>query len=280
MAIKSTAEEKTAHHGPVRIQIRDAAGGRIAALHAPGKAGIDEVVWNLSYDPPVRLDPPLGKSGPHARGSGPSVVPGIYTATVHAGQYEQKVTLQVRPDPRHSVPLATYRADTEAGLAARSELSAVNCLLDHVTAMRRALGAVLARGRSDGAWARRHAALIKQGERLEKRLADYQDALWNPHTQHLAEEDFLRHFSHLHRRVETLYEMATDLWGEKPRAQLKALIGAARARIEQLLVRYDGQVLGRVKAWNSAAYAAGVSTLPTGRALVLRSPPPLPPAGS
>ncbi len=278
--IRPTAAEKAAHHGPVRIEIRDAAGTRVATLHAPGKAGIDEVVWNLSYDPPARLDPPLGKSGPHARGSGPSVVPGTYTATVRAGQYEQKVSLQVQPDPRYPVPPATYRADTEAGLAARSELSAVNRLLDHLAAMRKALGAVLARGRGDAAWSRRHAALIKQGETLEKQLAGYQDALWNPHTQHLAEEDFLRHFSHLHRRVETLYEMAAGLWGERPRAQLEALIGADRAQIKRLLARYDGQVLSRVKAWNSAAYAAGVSTLPTGMAVTLRSPPPVPPAGS
>ena len=277
-AIQPTAAEKAAHHGPVRIEIRAAGGARIATLHAPGKAGIDEAVWNLAYNPPARLDPPLGKSGPHARGSGPPVVPGTYTATVHAGKLTQKVVLQVRPDPRYPVPVAIYRADTAAGLAARSELSALNRLLDHLAAMRKALGAVLARGR-EGAWARGHGALLKQGEMLERQLAGYQDALWNPHTQHLAGEDFLRHFSHLHRRVETLYVMAAGLWGEKPRAQLEALIGADRAQIERLLMRYDRQVLRRVRAWNSAAYAEGVSTLPTGRAVTLRGPPPLPPAG-
>ena len=275
-AIKPTPAAKAAHHGPVRIVIRDAAGTRVATLHGPGKPGINAVEWELTYDPPARLNPPLGKSGPHARGSGPSVVPGTYTATVYAGSETQQVKLQARPDPRYSIPMAIYRADSQAGLAARSELSAVNRLLDHVAAMRTALGAALARGRADAAWAKRHAALIAQGKALEKVLADYENALWNPHTQHHAEEDFLRHFSRLHQHVAAMYDFASGLWGSKPNAQLRALITSDHAQIEQLLSHYNAQVVKDVKAWNAAAYAAGVSTLPTGGPVRLRNPPPLP----
>ncbi len=274
-AIKPTPAQKAAHHGPVRIQIRDAAGTLITTLHAPGKAGINEVVWNLRYRGPAKLDPPLGKAGPHARGFGPAAVPGDYTATLNAGGHTQQVTLQVQPDPRYTVPPATYRADTEAGLAVRSELSAINRLLDHVAAMRKSLGAVLARSRTDSTWAQRHAALITQAKALDKQLGDYQDALWNPHTQHQVAEDFLRHFSHLHAHVQTLYGMTAGLWGEPPRAQIRALTATNRTLIQQLLARYDGPLLDKVKAWNAAAYAAGVATLPTGMAVTLRSPPPV-----
>jgi hypothetical protein len=281
--IKPTAAEKAAHHGPVRITIRDSAGTRIKTLYGPGKAGINALVWNLDYRNPTRLKSPLGKPK-HAQGSGggsgPPVLPGHYTATLRVAAYSQKVTLTVQSDPRYSVSLATERADTRAALTMRGELSAVNSLLNHVAAMRARLTVVLARARSDARWGRRHAALIAQGRKLQKTLSAYQNLLWNPHTQHDASEDFLRHFSHLHRRVETLYEMCAGLWAEKPRAQWVALIRADRRQIEGLLTRYDGTVLTDVKAWNRAAYAAGVATLPTGSPVTLHSEPALPPAGS
>ena len=276
--LKPTAAQKAAHHGPVRITIRDAAGTVVTTLHGPGKAGFDTVVWNLSYKAPAKLKPPLGTpghKGSFGGGSGPAVLPGRYTATLHADSYTQHVTLKVESDPRYHVSLATDRADAEAGLAARAELSAVNRLLNHVSAMHTALAAALARGKTDSAWAKRHSALLAQGKKLEKTLMSYQDALWNAHTQHDAEEDFLRHFSHLHRRVSSVYSFSL-LWGRKPRAQILSLIRADRTRIEQLLARYDGSVLRQVKAWNSAAYTAGVGTLPTGMAVKLHSPPPLP----
>jgi photosystem II stability/assembly factor-like uncharacterized protein len=278
-ALKPTPAEKAAHHGPVRITVRDAAGTLVTTLHGPGKAGFNAVVWNLSYKGPAKLDPPLGRAG-HGGGFGPAALPGQYTATLHAGTTMQHVTLKVESDPRYQVSLATDRADARAGLAARAELSAVNRLLNHVSAMRTALAAVLTRGKSDPTWAEQHAALLKQGKQLEKTLSAYQNVLWNSHTQHNAEEDFLRHFSHLHRRIETLYGLSAGLWGEPPRAQLLTLIRTDRARVEQLLTRYNGSVLSQVKHWNSAAYAAGVSTLPTGTPVNLNNPPALPPSGS
>ena len=279
-AIKPTPAEKAAHHGPVRIVIRDAAGTKVDTLHAPGKAGINEVEWDLSYSGPARLDPPLGKPGPQGREPGPSVVPGTYTATVYAGADAQKVTVRAQADPRYAVPQSVYRADTQAGLSARTELSAMNRLLDHVAAMRKTLGGVLARGRGDAGWAKRHASLISQGKALDKVLAAYEDVLWNPHTQHHAEEDFLRHFSRLHQHVDTMYQFASGLWGARPDAQLQSLSAAYRAEVGRLLAHYNGQVVGKVKAWNAAAYAAGVSTLPTGGPVRLRAAPSLPPASS
>ena len=74
--------------------------------------------------------------------------------------------------------------------------------------------------------------------------------------------------------------MSAGPWGEKPRAQVLALIRADRAEVEQLLTRYNGSVVSDVKAWNSAAYAAGVSTLPTGMAVTMNNPPALPASGS
>jgi hypothetical protein len=205
-------------------------------------------------------------------------VPGRYTAAVHAGSAVQRVGVKVLPDPRYSVPADTYRADTEAGLAARAEMSAINRLLNHIAAMRAGLKGVLGRAGSDARWSKRHAALVSQAKSLNQALGGFERELWNPHTQHGAAEDFLRHFTRFHQHVQALYGMASGIWGEKPSAQMRSLLSADRARIERLLSEYDGALLDKVKAWNSAAYAAGVGTLPTGEEVTLRSPPPLPSA--
>jgi len=205
------------------------------------------------------------------------VPPGDYSATFTAAGASQTIALRVLPDARYKVALATYRADTAAGLEARTELSAVNRVLNHVAAMRKALGAVLARGHGDVTWAQQHATLITQAKALDKQLGDYQDVLWNPHTQHQVAEDFLRHFSHLHQHIATLYGLAAGSWGEPPRAQVRDLIASNRALIGQLLVQYNGSLMGNVKTWNAAAYAAGVATLPTGSPLTLKPAPALPP---
>ncbi len=276
-ALKPSAAQKALHHAPVKIVIHDAAGQLIDTLHGPGKAGVNQLAWNLRYAGPARLDPPLGKAGPHARGFGPSVPPGDYSATITAGGASQTIPLRVLPDARYKVTLATYRADTAAGLQARTELSAVNRVLNHVAAMRKGLGAVLARGHGDVAWAQQHTALITQAKALDKQLGDYQDVLWNPHVQHQVAEDFLRHFSHLHRHIATLYGLAASAWGEPPRAQVEDLIASDRALIEQLLAQYNGSLMSNVKTWNAAAYAAGVVTLPTGSPVTLKPAPALPP---
>jgi photosystem II stability/assembly factor-like uncharacterized protein len=277
-ALKPTPAEKASHHGPVRIEIRDSGGNKVTTLYGPGKAGIDEVVWGLRYRGPAKLKPPLAFPIPMYAGfgGGPRVLPGAYTAAVTAGTATQQVAVKVLPDPRYRLPPGTYRADTEAGLTARAEMSALNRLLNHVAAVRTALDGVLARARADDKWSRRHAALVSQGKALEKQLGDFENTLWNPHTQHGASEDFLRHFTRFHQHMQAIYGMASGIWGEKPSRQMQELISADHARIEQLLGHYHDALLSQVKAWNAAAYAAGVATLPTGAPVTLHAPEELP----
>ena len=272
-AIKPTPLQKAAHHGPVRIEIHDGTGSLITTLHGPGKAGVNEVVWNLRYRGPARLDPPLGKAGPGGRGFGPAVVPGSYAATVTARGISQTIRLHVQPDARFRVAPAVWRADMVVGLQARAALSAVNQVLNHVAAMRRSLSAVQARGHHDARWALQHRALLAQAKVLAKQLGDYQDILWNSHVQHAVEEDFLRHFSHLHAHVQTLYGMAASLSGQPPSRQVRDLLASDRAQILQLLTQYNGSLMAKVRAWNASAYAAGIATLPTGHPVQLALTP-------
>lgn len=275
MALKPTATQMTVHQGPVRIAIRDAAGNLVATLYGSTRAGINEVIWNLRYGGPAKLDPPYGNPDGR-REVGPAVLPGTYAATLHAGSLVQEVKLRVEPDPRYRFSRTAASADLRAALAARAELSAVNRLLNHVTATRMALDAVLARGESDAIWARRHSGLLADGKALDKTLKSFQNVFWNPRVQPNVGEDVLRHMSRLHLHVLEVYWMTLRSWGEKPRSQLLAMISADHSQIERLLARYNGRVLSQVKLWNSAASAAGVATLPIGAVAGLRTPSPAP----
>lgn len=276
-AVKPDAAQKARHQGPVTIEIHDAGGQLVDTLHGPGAQGINTVVWNLRYRGPERLDPPLGRAGPHGRESGPAVVPGDYSAEIVADDAHQAVALRVLPDPA-ATPAddAAYRAHTALGLELRSQMSALNRVLNHVAAMRHALAALLAREHTDSDWAGRNAALLAQAKTLDKELGDYQDTLWNPHTQHQVEEDFLRHFTRLHQHLGTLYGMASGISDRAPDPQAVQLAQQDRALVASLLAHYNGALMTQVTAWNHAAFAAGVATLPTGHPLSLSAAPALP----
>ncbi len=280
-ALKPTHAEKAAHHTPVKIVVRDSTGRVVNTLYGPAKAGINTAVWNLRYQGPVKLVLlPAKGGGFFNRNAGPAVPPGEYDVSVTANGTTQKTAVQVRPDPRFEVSLATYRANTEAGLTMRAELSALNTVLNRVAAMRRGLKAVIARSHRDAEFARGDAALIAQAKTLDHQLAHFEERLWNPHTQHTVSEDFLRHYSRLHQHFATLYGMTAFAWGEPPRPQVRTLMAADRAKLEQVLAQFNGPIVTAVKSWNSAAYAQGVSTMPTGAPVAIKPPPPLPPVSA
>ncbi len=277
LELKTTPAEKAAHHTPVKIVISDSTGQVINTLYGPAKAGINETVWNLRYQGPMKLTlmPPKG-GGFFNPNAGPAVPPGNYSVSVTAAGVTQKTTVEVAPDPRYAVRLATYRANTAAGLAMRSELSAFNTVLNRVAEMRRGLGAVL--HDSGPHFDAQHAQLITQARSLDKQLGDFEDTLWNPHIQHTVTEDSLRHYSRMHEHFTALYGMTAFAWGVPPRPQIKALMREDQAKIRQLLARFNGPLLTAVQSWNSAAYAQGVATLPTGAPVAVKPPPALPPA--
>ncbi len=276
-ALKPTPKERMRHETPVKIVIADSAGQKIDTLWGTAKSGVNEAVWNLTYKGPTALTlMPVTRGGFFGGSFGPRVVPGTYRIAVTALGKTAVVTARVHPDPRYSVPLSTYRANTEAGLKMRSELSALNRVLNRTHAIEVGLGAVLARAHQDLAFRHAHAALIKGAVALNKMLVKFEAPLWNSKTQHTVAEDFLRHYTRLHMHVAALYGMSAFGWGEKPRLQTLALIREDHHLISGVLATFNTTIRTAVANWNRQAYAQGMATLPNGSEVTFPKVPALP----
>lgn len=277
-ALTPTPKDRMRHETPVKIVIRDRTGQKIDTLWGTSRAGVNEVVWNLIYRGPTKLDlMPQTRGGFFGGSFGPRVVPGTYRVTVTALGKTEAATAQVLPDPRYSVPLSTYRANTHAGLEMRSNLSALNTVLNRTHAIEVGLAAVMRRAHTDAAFRHAHSALIQQAVALNKTLVKFEAPLWNAKTQHTVSEDFLRHYTRFHMHVAALYGMSAFGWGEKPRAQELALIRHDHRRISGILATFNTRIRTEVIDWNHEAYSQGLATLPIGRPVTFPKVPALPP---
>ncbi len=276
-ALKPTPVERARHETPVKIVVRSVSGQMIDTLWGPAHSGVNETLWNLIYKGPTALSlMPKARGGFFGGSFGPRVVPGVYRITVTAGGRTEVTTAHVMPDPRYPVPLSTYRANTRAGLEMRSVVSALNTVLNRLHAIEGGLGGVIARGKQDPAFRHAHGALIRQAVALRKTLMHFEAPLWNPKTQHGASEDFLRHYTRLHMHVSVLYGMSAFGWGEKPRAQVLALIRHDRERVGSVMHQFNTRIRTAVESWNRTAYAQGLASLPVGSPVRFPPVPPVP----
>lgn len=93
-----------------KITVLDADGATVGEVEGPGKAGVQEVVWNLRLPPPFEVDPEQQQQfGFFGRPPGPRVLPGTYTVRLEAAGATATTELVVEGDPRIDIA----RADLE-----------------------------------------------------------------------------------------------------------------------------------------------------------------------
>ena len=89
----------------VALTVRTEAGEEVARFTAPGRAGMNRVIWNLRFS---EADQEAGEVP-----GGPLVVPGRYAVEVRAGDQSSETRLEVREDPRIQVSPQVRREWTE-----------------------------------------------------------------------------------------------------------------------------------------------------------------------
>ena len=134
---------------PVRIEVRDSAGGMVRAMNAvPRQAGINTTSWNLAYDAP-RLRRPIDPTDPaisfFGMPSGPRVLPGRYSVRLVVGDQHVEQPLNVRIDPTVQVTPAALREQFTLAMQLRDLQSVVN---DTLRALDSRKGELEARKRS------------------------------------------------------------------------------------------------------------------------------------
>jgi len=121
---------------PVRIRITDDSGVLIREMTGlRGKAGVNRAVWNFTYE---GADPVPGEEtgGRRFGSSGPPAAPGVYRATLTAGDQELTKEFRFRGDPAVSISPADYRARTEAALRGREIEGRLNSMIGALVTMR------------------------------------------------------------------------------------------------------------------------------------------------
>ena len=121
---------KEAPAGPLTLQIADAQGQVVSTSTLRGvKAGVNQTTWNLRVEGPEPIPGEEGGGGGGFfgfGGSGPTALPGTYTATLEGDGWERSRSFDVRGDPRVEMTNADYKAQFDAAVALRDLTTRVN----------------------------------------------------------------------------------------------------------------------------------------------------------
>lgn len=137
-----------ANGGVTHITITDASGDVVRELEGEGSVGLQEVMWDLRWEPAYEQEPGqggFGGGGGFFRGGGPrgpKVLPGTYTVRLEAGGESMETTVEVRLDPRVAISQADLMARQGAMMRAYAMAGPVNDASQAVRRLRDQLGEI------------------------------------------------------------------------------------------------------------------------------------------
>ncbi len=283
--LQPSARQRELHQTPVRIQIRDAHGELIATRYGPAQFGLNRFVWNLRYDRPTAVDfekSPLQGAPPEwALPLEPQVLPGTYSITVSVAGRTETTTARVIADPNQPPALAAQRRALQLALEARSQVDAMNRMLNRISAMQSRLDAyrraVIAEANGiDPAGQRQARAagpLLARGKKLSLELARLKNSVYNPKVQHKVIEDNLHQLTDLHDALELNASTLAGLGVQAPTEPLVQITRELAIELDAKLAVYNALLSGEVAAYDRAAYAAGAPTLGAGKPLTVGQAP-------
>jgi photosystem II stability/assembly factor-like uncharacterized protein len=284
--LKASGQQKALHHTPVKIEIRDASGELIATRYGGSRRGVNRFVWNMDYDRPTATDfvqwPLQGNPPAWAQPATPQVLPGTYTVSVTVDGHTEKATARVIADPNQPPALAAQRSSLKLALEARSQVDALNRMLNRISAMQSQLAAyrkTVEAEASNGidpsqrALAKSQAPLLARGEALGKELGKLKDSVYNPKVQHKVMEDNLHQLMDLHDSLEMNASQLASLGVQAPTGPLVRIQDELTGELNAKLAAYNALLSGEVAAYNRAAYAADAPTLAAGKPITVAPPP-------
>lgn len=284
--LEASAEQKKLEQTPVKIQVRDTKGQLIATHYGPAKAGVNRFVWDMRYDGPTRIDFEAqaveGKIPDWAQGpKGPKVMPGTYNISVSADGHTESAEATVAADPNQAPAQQEQRQALEAALVTRAEASAMNRMLNRISALQTQLSnyetAVAKLAASDNAdeqaRARAQQDLAGKAKALAKKLGELKDSVYEPKVQHSVIEDELHQLTDLHAATESIAGALARLGTQAPTPPLIEIHEELAAKLKAKLDAFNTLLAGDVAAYDKEAYAAGAPTLAAGKPIRVAAAP-------
>lgn len=246
----------------VKITIKDSHGEIVRKLEGPSKAGVNQIVWDLAYDPapkPRFMSQTVMSWVPQTAG-GPPVVPGVYTIAISVGGQTATKTIQVGADPRFPEDLEAMRAQTEAGLKVRDITTRLVQALDQCNLLQEQLASIQKTTPTPSA---RQAAVLEQAKALDQKLETWSDPLFNPAIQ--SDPKYYLHYlartyDRLQRLMNAIYSGYATLPSDAEEEQIPILSSQTNEAIQKL----DSIVHTDVTAFDRQALAAGMATIRAG----------------
>jgi len=281
--LESSAEQKARHESPVKIVVTDHKGNVVATRYGPSNEGINRFVWDLRYDGTRRLESAIPPEPPEAGEPermrfymrGPDVLPGEYTISVTAAGQTQKTTTRVVADPNLHLNAEDFRTQTAAALAMRSEMAALNEMIERIERMERQISDFEKSAGAESETPGKYESLLAQAGDLDKKLKAAKASVYNPDIQHNVAEDDIHALADLHGRVEDIAGELASAYDQPPNALLREKMAEVSKEMNERLAAFNNLLKQDVTSYNKAAYAAGAPTLFAGDAVTVKRAPAL-----
>lgn len=144
------ADAPAAGAGSVTITIADASGAVVNRIQDRGMAGVNRVVWDLSWANPAGMPAGGGRGGGRGGGARLPAMPGKYTATIAAAGRTMSKAFELRGDPDVNLPAADYQAQFDAATRARDLMVRASRLVASVDDLTQQVTAAEAQARKAG----------------------------------------------------------------------------------------------------------------------------------
>ena len=273
--IKNPPDEKREHEGPVKIVVTDERGNPVTTEYGPSKAGVNRFVWNLRYEGPTPLKsaerPESEFFNPNR---GPMVVPGTYKISVTVNGQTQTQTATVAPDPTLHVDAAVFRAQTETGLRARGEVTAMNEMLNRIDDMQKEISSFgsMVQSSKDEELKAKYKPIVARGRELSKKLGAIKEVFIDPTIQMNVPEDSIHGLSRLQGQVAELVFRGGGSYGQMPNPREVAWANGLYAQLGEQLSKFNELLKTDVAQYNKAAEQAGAPSVFAGTPVEVKEP--------
>ena len=204
--------------------------------------------------------------------AGPRVMPGTYHVAVTVNGKTETQTLEVGLDPRLQTDVNAFRAQVQAGLELRDELSALAEALNRINSLQKQLAMIedLLGGEGQGTEVRAsYQPVLAQARLLSKRLEAVEMPLYNNEVQPGA-SDRLHFLERFHDRLQGIMRSVLSDYGQAPSELQREEMAEVRRELEGHLQAVNQLLNTNVAAFNKLAAEHGSSTLFAGLPIELK----------
>jgi hypothetical protein len=235
---------------------------------------VNRFVWSMQYDGPTQYtgERPQQPNPFFGFNRGPRVAPGTYKVSVTANGETQSASVTVEQDPNLHVDPAIFRAQEQASLESRNQVSALNEMLNRIDGIEKELGDFrsMVQGGKDEQEQAKYRAILGRGRDLEKKLNTIKEAVYNPNIQHDVSEDDIHDLTDFHTQLQQSGFRGGGAYGEAPTPLVKAQMAEMFSKNEGFLKQFNDALRTDVAEYNRTAESAGAPTVFAGAPIAVK----------